>query len=149
VHSPSRIQNAVLSALADHFELLLTTCGVLIAIAVTFAQLSQGMQGLALTYLIWLQGFILWAVHRYSLLGRKRLIRKLRLMLQDKVNNQLTVLVGVAELSGREHAINDVSDLEVALTAAKTVSRELDALSMESLRSWERQYSRFLPLTLR
>ena len=149
MHSPSRIQNAVLSALADHFELLLTTCGVLIAIAVTFAQLSQGMQGLALTYLIWLQGFILWAVHRYSLLGRKRLIRKLRLMLQDKVNNQLTVLVGVAELSGREHAINDVSDLEVALTAAKTVSRELDALSMESLRSWERQYSRFLPLTLR
>jgi len=149
VHSPSRIRNAVLSALAEHFELLLTTCGVLIAIAVTFAQLSQGMQGLALTYLIWLQGFILWAVHRYSLLGRKRLIRKLRLMLQDKVNNQLTVLVGVAELSGREHAINDVSDLEVALTAAKTVSRELDALSMESLRSWERQYSRFLPLTLR
>jgi len=138
-----------LSALAEHFELLLTTCGVLIAIAVTFAQLSQGMQGLALTYLIWLQGFILWAVHRYSLLGRKRLVRKLRLMLQDKVNNHLTVLVGVAELSGREHAINDVSDLEVALTAAKTVSRELDALSMESLRRWERQYSRFLPLTLR
>ena len=149
MHSPLRIRNAVLSALAEHFELLLTTCGVLIAIAVTFAQLSQGMQGLALTYLIWLQGFILWAVHRYSLLGRKRLVRKLRLMLQDKVNNQLTVLVGVAELSGREHAINDVSDLEVALTAAKTVSRELDALSMESLRRWERQYSRFLPLTLR
>jgi hypothetical protein len=149
VHSPSRFGNAVRSALAEHFELLLTTCGVLIAIAVTFAQLSQGMQGLALTYLIWLQGFILWAVHRYSLLGRKRLIRKLRLMLQDKVNNQLTVLVGVAELSGREHAINDESDLEVALTAAKTVSRELDALSMESLHRWERQYSRFLPVTLR
>jgi hypothetical protein len=149
VHSPSRFGNAVRSALAEHFELLLTTCGVLIAIAVTFAQLSRGMQGLALTYLIWLQGFILWAVHRYSLLGRKRLIRKLRLMLQDKVNNQLTVLVGVAELSGREHAINDESDLEVALTAAKTVSRELDALSMESLHRWERQYSRFLPVTLR
>ena len=149
MHSPSRFGNAVRSALAEHFELLLTTCGVLIAIAVTFAQLSQGMQGLALTYLIWLQGFILWAVHRYSLLGRKRLIRKLRLMLQDKVNNQLTVLVGVAELSGREHAINDESDLEVALTAAKTVSQELDALSMESLHRWERQYSRFLPVTLR
>ncbi len=149
MHSPSRIQNAVLSALAEHFELLLTTCGVLIAIAVTFAQLSQGMQGLALTYLIWLQGFILWAVHRYSLLGRKRLIRKLRLMLQDKVNNQLTVLVGVAELSGRDHAINDESDLDVALTAAKTVSRELDGLSMESLHRWERQYSRFLPITFR
>jgi hypothetical protein len=149
VQSPSRIRNALRAALAEHFELLLTTCGVLIAIAVTFAQLTQQMQGLALTYLIWLQGFILWAVHRYSLLGRKRLIRKLRLMLQDKVNNQLTVLVGVAELSGREHAINDESDLEVALTAAKTVSRELDALSMESLHRWERQYSRFLPVTLR
>ena len=149
MHSPSRIQNALRAALAEHFELLLTTCGVLIAIAVTFAQLSQGVQGLALTYLIWLQGFILWAVHRYSLLGRKRLIRKLRLMLQDKVNNQLTVLVGVAELSGREHAINDASDLEVALTAAKTVSQELDGLSMESLRRWERRYGRFIPLALR
>jgi hypothetical protein len=149
VQSPSRIQNALRAALAEQFELLLTTCGVLIAIAVTFAQLSQGVQGLALTYLIWLQGFILWAVHRYSLLGRKRLIRKLRLMLQDKVNNQLTVLVGVAELSGREHAVNDASDLEVALTAAKTVSQELDGLSMESLRRWERRYDRFIPLALR
>jgi hypothetical protein len=149
VHSPSRIQYALRAALAEHFELLLTTCGVLIAIAVTFAQLSQGVQGLALTYLIWLQGFILWAVHRYSLLGRKRLIRKLRLMLQDKVNNQLTVLVGVAELSGREHALNDASDLEVALTAAKSVSQELDGLSMESLRRWERRYGRFIPLALR
>jgi hypothetical protein len=148
VHSPSRTGNALRAALAEHFELMLTTCGVLIAIAVTFAQLSQGVQGLALTYLIWLQGFILWAVHRYSLLGRKRLIRKLRLMLQDKVNNQLTVLVGVAELSGREHAANDERDLEVAVTAAKTVSRELDGLSMESLRRWERQYSKFLPLAL-
>ena len=149
MQSPSRIRNALRAALAEHFELLLTTCGVLIAIAVTFAQLTQQMQGLALTYLIWLQGFILWAVHRYSLLGRKRLIRKLRLMLQDKVNNQLTVLVGVAELSGREHAINDERDLEVALTAAKAVSQELDALSMESLRRWERRYSKFLPLALR
>jgi hypothetical protein len=149
VHSPSRIQNALRAHLAEHFELLLTTCGVLIAIAVTFAQLSQGVQGLALTYLIWLQGFILWAVHRYSLLGRQRLIRKLRLMLQDKVNNQLTVLVGVAELSGRDHAVNDAADIEVALTAAKTVSQELDGLSMESLRSWERRYARFIPLALR
>ena len=149
MQSPSRIRNALRAALAEHFELLLTTCGVLIAIVVTFAQLTQQMQGLALTYLIWLQGFILWAVHRYSLLGRKRLIRKLRLMLQDKVNNQLTVLVGVAELSGREHAINDERDLEVALTAAKAVSQELDALSMESLRRWERRYSKFLPLALR
>jgi hypothetical protein len=59
------------------------------------------------------------------------------------------VLVGVAELSGREHALNDERDLQVAVTAAKTVSRELDGLSMESLRRWERQYSRFLPLALR
>jgi hypothetical protein len=149
VQSPSRIQNALRATLAEHFELLLTTCGVLFAIAVTFAQLSQDVQGLALTYLIWLQGFILWAVHRYSLLGRQRLIRKLRLMLQDKVNNQLTVLVGVAELSGRDHAVNDTTDLEVALTAAKTVSQELDGLSLESLRRWERRYARFIPLALR
>jgi hypothetical protein len=121
---------------------------VLLAVTLTFAQLDRGTQGLALTFLVWLQGFLIWAVRRHSRLARARLIRKLRVMLQDRVNNQLTVLIGVAELRGHENIPHD-EDVETALTAARAVSSELESLSLESLRVWESRYARFLPQPLR
>jgi hypothetical protein len=69
-------------------------------------------------------------------------------MLQDRVNNQLTVLIGVAELRGHENIPHD-EDVETALTAARAVSSELESLSLESLRVWESRYARFLPQPLR
>ena len=45
--------------LSEYFELFLTTVGVLIAIGVTFTELPGSEKGLALTFLVWLQGFIL------------------------------------------------------------------------------------------
>lgn len=142
-----RLRNALWALLAEHFELLLTAVGVLLAVTLTFAQLDRGTHGLALTFLVWLQGFLIWAVRRHSLLARLRLIRKLRVMLQDRVNNQLTVLVGVAELSGGAGGAPE--DVETALTAARAVSQELESLSLESLRHWESRYSRHLPPPLR
>jgi hypothetical protein len=71
-------------------------------------------------------------------------------MLQDRVNNQLTVLVGVAELRGAGHRSPDSEDdVETALTAARAVSQELESLSIESLRHWESRYARHLPKPLR
>jgi hypothetical protein len=133
--------------LAEHFELLLTAVGVLLAVTLTFAQFDQGTQGLALTFLVWLQGFLIWAVRRHSLLARLRLIRKLRVMLQDRVNNQLTVLVSVAGLSGGAGSAPE--DVETALTAARAVSHELESLSLESLHHWESRYAHHLPPPLR
>ena len=148
--SPSRKQShAPRARIAEHFELILTGAGVFVAIALTFSQLDQGTQGRALTFLVWLQGFLIWAVRRHSRLARGRLIRKLRAMLQDRVNNQLTVLVGVAELRDAHGGTPRVDDVETALTAARAVSQELEALSLESLRLWEDRYARHLPTPLR
>jgi hypothetical protein len=96
-----------------------------------------------------LQGFLVWAGRRHSRLARARLIRKLRAMLQDRVNNQLTVLVGVAELGGNARGAPRMDDVETALTAARAVSQELEGLSLESLRVWESRYARHLPTPLR
>jgi hypothetical protein len=136
--------------IAEHFELMLTTAGVLLAVMLTFAQLDQGTQGLAMTFLVWLQGFLIWAVRRHGRLARLRLIRKLRVMLQDRVNNQLTVLIGVAELRGAGGpSPESEEDVETAMTAARAVSQELESLSLESLRTWESRYARHLPAPLR
>jgi hypothetical protein len=148
VVSSKKLRATLLARLSEHFELLLTAVGVVLAITLTFAQIDRGTQGLALTFLVWLQGFLIWVVRRHSRLARARLIQKLRVMLQDRVNNQLTVLVGVAEL--RDHAdIPHDEDLETALAAARAVAHELESLSLESLRVWESRYARFLPIPLR
>jgi hypothetical protein len=115
---------------------------------VTFTELPGGEKGLALTFLVWLQGFILWAVHRHNWFRRRALLRQMRLMLQDRVNNQLTVMLSVAEVRGRDMTEADRVDLEAAVAAARTDSVEIENLSFESLRRWERRYGRHLPVPL-
>ena len=137
--SSRNFRQAVRARLAEHFELLLTTAGVIIALLLTFSQLDRGTQGLAFTFLVWLQGFLIWAVRRHSRLNRARLVRQLRVMLQDRVNNQLTIMLGATEARGREIS-PDEDDLQTAFVAAQTVSHELENLSLESLRTWERRY---------
>jgi hypothetical protein len=68
----------------------------------------------------------------------------MRLMLQDRVNNQLTVMLGTAEIRNRELTPGEKQDVETATAAARTVAHELETLSLESLRSWERRYRYFL-----
>ena len=147
--SSRQFRDALRAKFAEYFELMLTAIGVVLAVMLTFAQLDQGTKGLALTFLVWLQGFLIWAVRRHSQLARTRLVRKLRVMLQDRVNNQLTVLVGVAELRGTEGTTPYPEDVETALTAARAVSHELESLSLETLRHWEDRYARHLPTPLR
>ena len=147
--SSTRLSAALRAWLVEYFELVLTAAGVFISVSLTFAQLDQGTRGLAVTFLVWSQGFLIWAVRRHSRLARARLIRKMRAMLQDKVNNQLTVLVGVAELKAGRAGPARMDDVETALTAARAVSEELESLSLESLRRWEHRYARHLPSPLR
>lgn len=132
------------TTLAAHFELFLTSVGVLVAIALSFADLPRGERGLAHVFLIWLQGFLIWSVHRHAWFRRRALVDKMRLMLQDRVNNQLTVMLGMAEIRHREMTPTERQDMETATTAARTVAHELETLSMESLSSWERRYRYFL-----
>ncbi|MGH7581582.1 MAG: hypothetical protein ACREM9_15505 [Gemmatimonadales bacterium] len=132
------------AGLAEHFELFLTAAGVFVAIGLIFADLPRGKQGLAHAFLVWLQGLVIWAVHRHNWFRRHALIEKMRLMLQDRVNNQLTVMLGMTEIRNREMTAAERQDMETATIAARTVAQELDSLSVESIRSWERRHEYFL-----
>jgi len=134
----------VRAGLAEHFELFLTAVGVFVAIGLSFADLPRGEHGLALAFLVWFQGLVIWAVHRHAWFRRRDLVEKMRLMLQDRVNNQLTVMLGMTEIRNREMTPTERQDMEVATSAARTVAQELDALSVESVRSWERRHQYFL-----
>jgi hypothetical protein len=128
------------AVLLEHFELFLTTAGVLVAIVLPFIDLAQGDRRLAYVFLVWLQGFLIWAVHRHAWFRRRALVEKMRLMLQDRVNNQLTVMLGAAEVRNREMTPAERQEMETATMAAQTVAHELETLSAESVRSWERRY---------
>jgi hypothetical protein len=133
------------AVLAEYFELFMTIAGVLMAILITLSQLSRGDQGMALIFLVWLQGFILWAVHRHCRLRSAAMVEKMRLMVQDRVNNRLTVWLSLMDVQARVASEAGREDREaVSLAAARAVSLELEKLSFESLRSWERRNSRFL-----
>jgi hypothetical protein len=61
-------------------------------------------------------------------------------MLQDRINNQLgIVLLSVSERRGSESA-NERELLEAAIAATQTVSRVLEELSLETLLSWKAKY---------
>lgn len=139
-----RVLGRVRATLVEHFELFLTTAGVAVAMALPFAGLAKGDVGLAYVFLLWLQGFLIWAVHRHAWFRRRALVEKMRLMLQDRVNNQLTVMLSAAEIRNRAMTPDERQEMESATMAARTVAHELETLSPESLRSWERRYSYFL-----
>lgn len=146
--SPASTLRAVRYGLTNYFELVLTTIGVMVAITLTFSELTGGAQGLALTFLVWLQGFILWAVHRHNCFRRQALVKQLRLMLQDRVNTQLTVLLSAAEARHPVASTVEYEEMNIAIAAARSVSQELEHLSVESVRAWERRHGRFLPSAL-
>ena len=130
-----RFSLSVLKAgLAEYFELFLTIAGVLLAMMVTLGQLSQNQQSMALVFLIWLQGLILWAVHRHGSLQRRALIQKLRHALNDLVNDRLTTMLTAAELTTRRISADDLQPDATIVAAVEHLSTEF-----ESLREWEQR----------
>ncbi len=145
-----RFKDVLRAKIPDHFEVALATTGTMVAILAIGTALLRRDTGPNLTFVVWFLGMILWAVRRHIRVGREDLVRKLRVMLQDRVNNQLTILVGLTDI--HTHAApTDVAgdDVELALAAARAVSREIETLSIESLRSWEGRYAEHLPSYLR
>lgn len=134
------MRRRVRAIFVEHFELFLTVVGVLLAIMIAFMELTRGERGLATVTVVWLQGFLIWAVHRHCWFRRRALVHKMRVMLQDRVNNQLTVMLGVAEARHSLATAEEREELDRALHAARTVSDELEGLSLESLHTWERRY---------
>ena len=122
--------------LAEHFELFLTAAGVLLAILVTASELSRRDQGMSLIFLIWLQGLILWAVHRHGWFLRRALVQKMHSILQARMKDQFTVMLSVAERLDRDVTQTGRARLEAEYAAAHAVWLELESVSLESLRAW-------------
>lgn len=141
----SPLAPTVRAILAEHFELFMTTVGVIFAMLITLAELSRGEQGTAFIFLIWLQGFILWAVHRHCRLKTRAMVERMRMMVQDRVNNRLTLWLSLTDVQSQVGTQTGRDEREaVSLAAARAVSLELEKLSFESLRTWERRYARFI-----
>jgi hypothetical protein len=139
------LRHALRAKLAEHFELFMTTAGVILAMLITLSELTRGEQGTALIFLIWLQGLIVWAVHRHCLLRSRGLVNKMRMMVQDRVNNRLTLWLSLTDVQSRIAAESGRDEREaVSLAAARAVALELEKLSFESLREWERRYAKFI-----
>ena len=122
-------------SLPEYFELFLTVAGVLFAILVTVSELSRRDQEISLIFLIWLQGFILWAVHRYNWLLRRGLIQKVHSILQDRMKDQFAVMLTAAQRLDLDATGTARDRLEAEFDAAQAVSVELERIAYESLRT--------------
>jgi C4-dicarboxylate-specific signal transduction histidine kinase len=127
-----------------NLELYLMGFSVTMALAIPFAvEVGTNAQELAVTALFAcvVQGMVFWLVRRRPRRARLQTITELRAMLQDRINNQLAiVLLSVSQRCGSPESANDREILEAAIAATGTVSRLLEELSAESLRSWKAKY---------
>jgi hypothetical protein len=127
-------RSALEEVLAEHFELFLTAAGVLMAMLLTLLELTRGDRGTALVFLIWLQGFLIWAVHRHGWFRREALTRNLRVILNELVNDRLTLMLKAAELRTRSLSNDDQASEAAILEALDGLTVEL-----ESLRAWDQR----------
>lgn len=129
-----RFSRRAQAVLAEYFELFLTIAGVLMAMLLTLLELSTGERNTALIFLLWLEGFIIWAVHRHGWFRRRAVTEKLRLALNELVNDRLTLMLKAAELRSRG-LVSDEQVSEAAILAT------IDSLTseLESLRAWDQR----------
>lgn len=142
------MEAAVLRVVVQHvwrnFELYLMGLSVAIALAIPFAiEVGTNEQELAITALgaCVLQGVVFWLLRRRYRRVRGEMVAELRRMLQDRINNHLTiVLMSVTQRWEAPGSVNERELLEAAIAATGAVSRVLQDLSMETLRSWKAHY---------
>jgi hypothetical protein len=127
-----------------NLELYLMGFSVAMALAIPLAiEVGTNEQELAITALAAcvLQGLVFWSLRRRYRRIRGEMITELRAMLQDRINNHLTVvLMSVGQRWAPPASSRERELLEAAITATAAVSRVLDELSMESLRTWKAHY---------
>ncbi|HEV8455903.1 MAG TPA: hypothetical protein VGQ24_13475 [Gemmatimonadales bacterium] len=117
---------------------------VAMALAIPLAiEVGTNEQELAITALAAcvLQGVVFWSLRRQYRRVRREMIAELRGMLKDRINNHLTiVLMSVTQRWEAPGSVKERELLEAAIAATAAVSRVLEELSMESLRSWKAHY---------
>jgi hypothetical protein len=141
--SETGVLRAIKQHVVDNFELYLMGASVAIALALPLAiEVGTNEQELAVTALAAcvVQGVVFWLVRRRFRRVRREMIAELRAMLKDRINNHLTIVLMSVTQRGYRDSVNERELLEAAIAATAAVSRVLEELSMESLRSWKAKY---------
>jgi hypothetical protein len=87
------------------------------------------------------QGALLWVLRRRARAVRQQLIAEVQALLRDRINNHLQIVVfSLAEQDAGAATADERQRLAQAMTAVAAVSRTLDELSTDSLRSWRDRY---------
>jgi hypothetical protein len=78
-----------------------------------------------------LQSLYLWRARRTRQRERERVLREVRDMLRDRINNQLMVILATTELTGVSR-----EDLTRILDATRRITTTLEGLSEDTLADW-------------
>jgi hypothetical protein len=131
--------------LTAHVELYLSAVVLaivlLLPLALELGTDVQELAGAALAACV-LQGAAHWALRRRAEAVRQTLIREVRGLLRDRINNQLQiVLFSLAGTEAHSDTAEERERLAQAMSAVAAVSRTLDELSSDSLRHWKARYA--------
>jgi hypothetical protein len=122
-----------LAAVSDSLALLLP-------LALELGTDIQELAGAALAACV-VQGALLWVLRRRATAIRQRVIADVQALLRDRINNHLQIVVfSLAEQDAGAATADERQRLAQAMTAVTAVSRTLDELSTDSLRSWHDRY---------
>jgi DUF1365 family protein len=137
----------VLRTLEHHvgrnLELYLMGFSVGVALVIPLAiEVGTNEQELAITALAAcvFQGVVFWLLRRRYRRVRGEMIAELRAMLKDRINNHLTIVLMSVTQHRESTSSTERELLEAAIAATAAVSRVLEDMSMESLRSWKARY---------
>ena len=126
-----------------NLELYLMALSVTIALVIPLAiEIGTNEQELAITALAAcvFQGVVFWLLRRRYRRVRGEMITELRAMLKDRINNHLTIVLMSVTQRGEPTSSTERELLEAAIAATTAVSRVLEEMSMESLRTWKAKY---------
>lgn len=125
----------------NNIELILTLIGLL-AILVMPRLLGKRdtlyVMAVTATFVGTLQGILLWTVHQRQRAIRRETIAAVRLMMQDMVKNQLSVIMTSTHLASKAPEKGEYA--ERVNRSVQDISLALDTLSEESLTRWENRY---------
>jgi hypothetical protein len=128
---------------ARNLELYLMGFSVGVALLIPLAiEVGTNEQELAITALAAcvFQGVVFWLLRRRYRRVRREMIAELRAMLKDRINNHLTIVLMSVTQHRESTSSTERELLEAAIAATAAVSRVLEEMSMESLRTWKAKY---------
>lgn len=132
------------SHLLRHIELYFTALGLLVIFTVPlfFAPDARAATIAVTAVLVGvIHGALFWLVRRRQRTIRAAVIEDLQMMLKDRINNKLQVVLVRAVTREHESSAENHARLQEVSEAVLDVSQLLDRLSIESLSAWQKHYA--------